>query len=95
MDEEGDSNNKMQTIITAIIVAVIIVAIIVFSLYFSGRSDKATDIESSDVNTENIGGEIFEGIEESNEVVDKAIPDTNPFGVEGTNPFDNYKNPFE
>ena len=87
MDESGN-----QT--TIFIVGVLVVAAVVAYFIFFSR-DRTPEVTSSDLNTENIGSEISAGLEESSEILEEALPDTNPFGAEGTNPFDNYKNPFE
>jgi beta-lactam-binding protein with PASTA domain len=81
-----------------IIVVVVVIAIVALAFYFYSGSDNdadTPDVEGSEVNSENIGGEIFDEVGEGGEAVDKAVPKTNPFEAKGTNPFDSYKNPFE
>jgi len=87
---EGEDHSKTILYVVAVVVVIVVAILLTRSL-----NREVPEIDSSEVNTENIGDEISGQIEEGREAVEESIPESNPFGTEGTNPFDNYKNPFE
>jgi hypothetical protein len=86
MENEGNESGSVKFIIT--VVVILVVAVLVF-LFLNSPSDQEIDFNLKDE-------AIFDEIEKS-PTAEEVVPKTNPFSGDNgnTNPFDNYKNPFE